>query len=243
MRTGIYAMKACAVVLAALAAGACSKKSGGSAKLRSDVDSVAYVLGMNVGANLLKMDSTLNVNALCEGIRDAFRGSTRLTAEEARTFYLSYVNYALPEKARGYEEQFLADIARSNRSYARTPSGVTYAVEAVGDQEMLPSSDRDSVVVRWVIRTTDGRQLYSSYERGDSLRMTLSEMTQGVKESIKFIGPGGKINAWMPSAAAFGAAGDKELGVAPNQTLCYEIELLEVDKYATRLRRQSNLRR
>ena len=30
-------------------------------KLRNDTDSVAYVIGMNVGANLLKMDSTINV--------------------------------------------------------------------------------------------------------------------------------------------------------------------------------------
>ena len=35
----------------------CSK-SGGGVKLHTDTDSVAYVIGLNVGANLLKMDST-----------------------------------------------------------------------------------------------------------------------------------------------------------------------------------------
>ena len=121
-------MKKIFLILPAVAvlAGACSKKSGsGGVKLKTDTDSVAYVIGMNVGMNLLKMDSTINVSAVCEGIRDVFRGDTRLTAADAETFYLSYVNYALPEKARGYEEQFLADIVSSNRSYARTPSGVT----------------------------------------------------------------------------------------------------------------------
>ena len=50
--------------LVLLLAGACSKNSGGGGvKLRNDTDSVAYVIGMNVGANLLKMDSTINVNA------------------------------------------------------------------------------------------------------------------------------------------------------------------------------------
>ena len=103
--------------LVLLLAGACSKNSGGGGvKLRNDTDSVAYVIGMNVGANLLKMDSTINVNAVCEGIRDMFRGNPRLSAADAETFYLSYVNYALPEKARAYEEQFLLDIAKSNRS-------------------------------------------------------------------------------------------------------------------------------
>ena len=135
------------------AAGACSHGSGGGVKLKTDLDSVAYVIGMNVGLNLQRMDSTLNAEAVCEGIRDVFRGKTRMTMDDAETFYLSYVNYALPEKARAYEEQFLADIAKSNRSYARTSSGVTYTVEEVGDQDRIPTSDRDSVAVRWVIRT------------------------------------------------------------------------------------------
>lgn len=162
--------------LLALLAGACSKHSGGGAKLASDTDSVAYVIGMNVGLNLQRMDSTINVDAVCEGIRDVFRDKTRLSVEQAETFYLSYLNYALPEKARAYEEQFLADIATSNRSYARTSSGVTYTVTEVGDQGRIPTSDRDSVEVRYVISTTDGRQLYSSYERGDTLRVQLRDL-------------------------------------------------------------------
>ena len=102
-------------------------------------------IAVNVGMNLLKMDSTLNVNAVCEGIRDVFRAGAKLSADDAEVYYLRYMNYVLPEKARAYEEQFLADFAKSNRSYARTPSGVTYAVEVLGDQEQIPVSDRDSV--------------------------------------------------------------------------------------------------
>lgn len=223
----------------ALLGGACSDKSGSAGvKLKSDVDSVAYVIGMNVGLNLLRMDSTINVAAVCEGIRDAFDGDTRLSMDDAETFYLSYVNYALPEKARAYEEQFLADIAKSNRSYARTSSGVTYTVEDVGDQNQIPTSDRDTVALRWVIRTADGRQITSSYERGDTVRSALRDLRRGVQESLKLIGAGGRINAWMPSDVAYGADGDKKLGIEPNSTLYYEIELLEVDKYANRFRRR-----
>ena len=229
--------------LVLLLAGACSKNSGGGGvKLRNDTDSVAYVIGMNVGANLLKMDSTINVNAVCEGIRDMFRGNPRLSAADAETFYLSYVNYALPEKARAYEEQFLLDIAKSNRSYARTSSGVTYTVTDVGDQNQVPTSERDSVALRWVIRTAAGDEITSSYERGDTLRTTLGGLLKGMKESVKLVGRGGKINAWIPSSAAYGTQGDKELGIQPNTTLYYEIELVDVDKYANWSRR-SNLRR
>ena len=227
-----------ALTAMALLAGACSRKSGGGVKLKADTDSVAYIIGMNVGMNLLKMDSTLNVNAVCEGIRDVFRAGAKLSADDAEVYYLRYMNYVLPEKARAYEEQFLADIAKSNRSYARTSSGVTYTVTAVGDQEQVPVSDRDSVALRWVIRTAAGDEITSSYERGDTVRSLVRNLRRGVQESVKLIGKGGKINAWMPSSAAYGAEGDKELGVAPNATLYFEIELVDLDKYTTRSRRR-----
>ena len=227
---------------AALLAGACSKKTGGGVKLKTDTDSVAYVIGMNVGMNLMKMDSTINVNAVCEGIRDVFRQGTRFSAADAEVFYLRYMNYALPEKARAYEEQFLQDILKANRNYARTASGVTYTVEVLGDQEQIPASDRDSIALRYLIRTADGQEVYSSYERGDTLRTTLGGLLKGMKESVKLVGRGGKINEWIPSSAAYGTEGDKELGIQPNTTLYYEIELVDVDKYANWSRR-SNLRR
>lgn len=217
--------------------GACSKQSGGGVKLKNDLDSVAYVIGLNVGLNLQRMDSTINVGAVCEGIRDAFSGQPRMSLEEAETFYLSYMNYALPEKARAYEEQFLADMAKSNRAYARTSSGVTYTVDEVGDQNLLPTADRDSVSLRWVIRTLDGKEIVSSYERGDTVRSMLRDLQKGVQESVRLIGRGGRIKAWVPSSAAYGAEGDRELHIAPNTTLYYEIELVDVDKFSARRRR------
>lgn len=216
----------------AVFAGACSRKSGGGAKLRTDADSAAYVLGMNVGANLLRMDSTLNIEAVCRGIRDAVAGDTQFTMAEAQAFYLRYVNYLLPEKARAYEEQFLVDIAKSNRAYARTASGVTYTVDELGDQnpQSIPSFDRDTVALRWIIRTADGQEVYSSFDRGDTIRVRLSELRPGVRESVKLIGKGGRIDAWLPAKEAYGASGDAKLGIGPNATLYYEIELVDVVK-------------
>ncbi len=228
-----------ALLVVYIVAAGCSRRSGGNlSKLRTDTDSVAYILGMNIGVQLSKIDSTLNVAALCEGIRDVYNKKEAFTSEEAKNYYLRYMNYMLPEKARAYEEQFLADFAKSNRSFARTSTGITYAVESVGDQDMVPSSDRDSVVILLTIRTADGQERYSSVARGDSLCMELGDMTRGMKESVKLIGKGGKIDAWMPSAMAFGAEGNEEFGARPNETLRFEIDLLEVDKYSTRIRRK-----
>ncbi len=68
--------------------GACSRGTG-SMELRNETDSVAYVIGLNVGYNLQRMDSTLNVEAVCpgragricpDGPDDARRGPCGLSA-------------------------------------------------------------------------------------------------------------------------------------------------------------------
>lgn len=216
-----------------LLAGACAKHPGG-APLATEADSLAYVIGMNVGMNLQRMDSAIRVEAVCAGVRDALLGQTLLTTEEARTYYLGYMTYEKPERARAYEEQFLEDIRRSNRAYARTKSGLTYAVDAIGDEEFTPTAIRDTVSLRYVMRTADGRELYSSYARNDTLRVSLGSLPDGVQESLRLIGRGGRIEAWMPSSIAYGAAGNAELGVEPNATLFFEMELVDVEKYAAR---------
>ncbi|MEG1611898.1 MAG: FKBP-type peptidyl-prolyl cis-trans isomerase [Alistipes sp.] len=221
-----------AVVGLLLLAGSCSK--GGGTKLRDAADSVAYIVGMNVGQNLLQMDSTLNMNALCQGIRDVFNATPRFTMEEARTYYLRSITYDQPDKIRRYEEKFLEDILKSSRSYARTESGLTYTVEEVGDEKKTPSDDKDTVALRYVLRSSDGTQLYSSYERKDTVRAALSELVKGLQESVRLIGKGGKMQAWIPAASAYGIAGDAKLGVKPNATLFYEIELIDVQKDSDR---------
>lgn len=225
-----------AVAAAALLTLSCSK--GGGQKMRTSTDSVAYVIGMNVGYNLLRMDSTLNVAAVCQAIRDVYDGRTLLTPDEAETFYLRYVYYEQPEKIRAYEEQFLEDIRRSNRSYARTSSGLTYTVEAIGDEANTASADRDTVSVRLLGRTADGREFLSSYERGDTLRAAMGDLLPGIRESVKLVGEGGKVHAWVPAAAAYGAQGDDSLAIRPNATLYYEIEVVKVEKVGKNVSRR-----
>lgn len=210
----------------------CSKRSGGEVKLKTDTDSVAYVLGMNIGLNLMRMDSTIHIEAVCRGIRDVVRERELMSLEEAETFFLGYMNYTLPEKAVALEEQWLADLAETSRDYARTRSGITYAVEVLGDQERIPAASRDSLYLRLRILSTANEELYSSYERNDTLRVRLDELKAGLQESVKLIGEGGKVTTWIPSKEAYGAEGDQEMNIPANRTLGFEIELVKLDKYA-----------
>ena len=53
-----------------------------------------------------------------------------------------------------------------------------------------------------------------------------------MQESIKLIGEGGKVVAWIPAREAYGADGNEELNIPANRTLGFELELVKLDKYA-----------
>lgn len=161
----------------------CSK-SGGGVKLHTDTDSVAYVIGLNVGANLLKMDSTLNAAAVCKGIADYFAGRQSMTMEEAQTFYLRYVNYAVPEKIREQERRFLDDVT-SGQGFKSSESGLRYDVTRDGDLKRTIASDTARIAVRIKALRRDGGEIYSSYERGDTLRTRLDSLPAGLREGLK----------------------------------------------------------
>ncbi|MBQ2393598.1 MAG: peptidylprolyl isomerase, partial [Alistipes sp.] len=72
--------KIATIVALTLLLTACSGGSGGKeVRLEEATDSVAYVMGMNIGLNLIRMDSTLNVDAVCRGIREVAAQRTVMT--------------------------------------------------------------------------------------------------------------------------------------------------------------------
>lgn len=213
-------------------AGSCRKS--GRRLLAVDEDSLAYVIGMNVGYNLLQIDSTLNLDAVFAAIRDVYDANPKMTMEDARNYYLRQMNYSKYEKFKLYEERFLADLAKSNRSFVRTRSGVTYKVSASGDQQSLASNMRDTVVIRYRLSLQDGTTVESSFERADTSRIALTDLVKGLQETMKMVGAGGRFEAWVPSDLAYGASGSEELGIAPNSTLLYEVDVLEVIPYNRR---------
>lgn len=217
--------------------GGCSKgKNSNNTPFANEQDSVAYILGMNIGRNLWQMDSTLNVEALAAGIRDHYARAERFTLAEAERIYLHYINVSKPEAVLAYEDRFLEEIVRDNRSYARSKSGLTYAVEEVGEVDLTPKAAYDTVSFRYLGRTIDGREFDSSYTRGDTTRMALGDLLEGLQESLKLIGKGGRIMAYLPAALGYGAEGNQELEVAPNSTLYYEIELIGVEPAGKNIR-------
>lgn len=224
----------CLAALAIFSSGVSCSGGGKKAELPSEKDSVAYIIGLNVGYNLQRMDSMLNVEAVCQGIRDVYAGTTRMTPEEAQALYLRYVNVSQPEQIQAYEDQFLEDFRQNNRTYAKTDTGLTYEVLDVGDESQTARNNQDTVSFRYTAKTVADQVVDSSYDRGDTTRMAVGDLMPGLQQSVKLVGKGGRINVWIPARLAYGKDGNEQLGIKPNATLFYEIEVIDVKRFSRR---------
>ena len=218
-------MKLAKIVVVVLLFGSMFVGCKGTHRFVSERDTLSYIVGMNVGHTLMQMDSTLNVDDICDAIRDVYEGKTMMTMEEARDYYLAEKTYFVHERAKKHQEQFLADLSSRNRQYVRTRSGVTYRIIKLGDQRHVGSmSVRDTVKIAYTITDEQGNIILEA----DTLRDSYRNLLKGLQEVVKLAGDGAHFNAWLPSSVAYGEAGDKSLGIAPNVLLNYDVEILDI---------------
>ena len=198
--------------------------------MQNSADSMSYVIGLNLGANLMGIDSLLNVDAVCEGLRDAYLSVPKLNAEEARAAYLKYMNYDIYERVDAFEKRFLEDLRREDRKFVATSSGLTYKVHTLGDMKKVVRNNRDTILLRYRVLDVAGAVVDTSHYRSDTLRIAVGSMPRGVIEASKLIGEGGHMETWVPSRLAFGSAGCDSLAVLPNTMLYYELWLVDVEE-------------
>ena len=198
-------------------------------EMSSSADSMSYVLGMNIGRNLMGVDSMLNIDMVCEGLRDAYRGEVRLKDEEARMAFMKYMNYDNYERIKAFETQFFEEVRNGDRKYVSTSSGLTYKVAELGDLKRTVRNNRDTMRVRYRLLDMSGAVLDTTYLHAEALRTAAGDLPKGILEAVKLIGKGGHIEAWVPSQLGYGADGCDSLGVKPNSILYVEMWLVDVE--------------
>ncbi|MBO7195049.1 MAG: FKBP-type peptidyl-prolyl cis-trans isomerase [Alistipes sp.] len=217
------------VGLVALVIVACGGPSR-SGKLQDSADSLSYIIGMNIAYNIMEMDSTLKASQIMAGISDVMAGEPKISLEDGKFYLLSYMNYDVYDRVKKYENQYLEDLANSDKNIVRTRTGLTYRVNELGDMGNTASHPRDTVAIMYTAKTLAGAEVDALANRPDTLRTTLTKLIDGLEEGVKLVGQGGKITLWMPSTLAYGAQGDEQKNIKPNEMLEYEVEIIEVKR-------------
>jgi len=105
-------------------------------------------------------------------------------------------------------------------------SGLQYEIITAGDGE-IPTED-DTVVVHYHGTLIDGTVFDSSVERLEPAKFGTTRVIKGWTEALLLMPKGSKWMLYIPADLAYGNRGSgREIG--PNQTLIFEVELIEIE--------------
>lgn len=220
-----------------------SKKSMGSAKLTSEVDSVSYIIGKANASNMRKQMELQMENWPIKGNVDAFVAGLLSGIENADDSVIlgkdmeslnAYVNgffqkaqEIASEQQKAEGDKFLAE-NKTKSGVITTESGLQYKVitEGTGAKPL----ESDVVKVHYVGKDLSGREFDSSIGRGEPAQFPLQNVIRGWTEGVQLMPVGSKYIFWIPAELAYGEQGQPNAGIQPNSTLEFEVELLEIVK-------------
>ncbi|MBL7980964.1 MAG: FKBP-type peptidyl-prolyl cis-trans isomerase [Flavobacteriales bacterium] len=224
-------------VLAMTILSACSQGQKGRVNLQTEMDSVSYAIGTDIGSNFKrsKLDS-VNVEALAMGLRDALDSAMlfdEATVQQVVQGYMMKVQekQMAAERAKGEEnrlagEKFLAENGKRT-GVVTTPSGLQYEVVTLGTGPKPVATDK--VKVHYTGMLIDGSKFDSSVDRGVPATFGVGQVIPGWVEGIQLMPTGSKFKFYIPSDLAYGPQGAGEK-IPGNSTLIFDVELLEVVK-------------
>jgi len=207
-------------------------------KLKTDLDSVSYALGVSVGGgyakDLTSFPKEINKEALIDGFIKGFYGDStnfKINADEITPFLQNYF-----ENLRE-EEKMKAELENTNILYKNrqregvkvTESGLQYKIITEG-KGAIPT-EKDTVKVHYTGKFDDGRVFDSSVQRGEPVKFPVTGgVIPGWTEALKMMSVGSKWELAIPAKLAYGEMGFPRGGIPPNTVLFFDIELLDIVK-------------
>ena len=127
------------------------------------------------------------------------------------------------EKARIAKEQ----LDKLTKDAIKTPSGLAYKVITKGTGKEHPTA-ASNVTVHYTGKLTNGTVFDSSVERGEPVTFPLNRVIPGWTEGVQLMVVGDKWTFIIPGNLAYGERGIPQAGIGPNETLIFDVELLEI---------------
>jgi FKBP-type peptidyl-prolyl cis-trans isomerase FklB len=203
-------------------------------KITNKVDSVSYLVGMNIGASILKDFSEANVEVLLTAIQDIILGKPPKINDQSNTITNTYFQskaQATAEKQNGKQkaegEKFMAE-NKKKPNIKVTASGLQYEVITEGTGEKPTATSK--VKVHYHGTTPDGSVFDSSVDRGEPIEFGLNQVIKGWTEGLQLMKVGGKYKFYIPQELAYGANPQPGSIIEPFMPLVFEVELLGITK-------------
>jgi len=216
---------------------ACSQQTeqGSVMDVKNPKDKISYSIGASIGKNLKEQKADITPEILLMGLKDAFTGATTtLTDREMGEVLGQYQQEMMAKsqvesqkkgdvnKVKG--EKFLAE-NKNAKGITTTASGLQYSVitEGAGAKPSATST----VKVHYTGKLLDGTTFDSSVDRGEPVEFPLNGVIPGWTEGLQLMNKGAKYKFYIPANLAYAERGAGN-SIGPNETLVFDVELLEI---------------
>ncbi len=210
-------------------------------------DSLAYVIGQQLGKSMVKDSLNLDLDIMKQGMSDLINNDTSILTPEEMQGIFEKLNAILKEKAEKQqaEEQKLKmaeKIMQSEKNLQianefleknktaeaiiTTESGLQYKILKQGDGKS--PADSNTVTVHYKGMHLNGDKFDSSIDRGKPFETGLKAVIRGWTEGLQLMKEGGKFIFYIPPGLGYGEKGAGEL-IEPNELLIFEVELIKVN--------------
>lgn len=215
----------------------CEQSISGSSKMESDIDSLSYMLGVDVG-NSLKGAAfeEITYKLFMNGLMDAFEEKDLQVDEKEIKPYINKYMMGLREKqAKMAEEKGIINLDegrvfleenKKREGVITTESGLQYEIIREGNGKSPVATD----VVKCHYQGTllDGTVFDTTVDK-DPRDFPLNRVIPGWTEGVQLMKEGAKYKFYIPTELAYGANVRPGSPYEANMALIFEIELLEVN--------------
>ncbi len=207
----------------------------------TNIDSVSYCLGLDIGRAMKKQEaSEIDPAFLLAGFKAGIADSNILVGEDTTKVILQKFfgekQKLMAEKAKAEAkakyagnieegQKFLAENSKKE-GVVTLPSGLQYKIIKQGTGAIPKLTDK--VTTNYEGRLMNDTIFDSSYKRGEPATFPVQGVIPGWTEALQLMKTGAEWELYIPQELAYG---DRDMGsIKPYSTLIFKIELLKIEK-------------
>ncbi|MBN3034024.1 MAG: FKBP-type peptidyl-prolyl cis-trans isomerase [Bacteroidales bacterium] len=195
----------------------------------TEIDSVSYALGVDVGSNIKKSGfPEINPEAVAKGFADVFAEKKLLMEPmDAQVYVRAYYDGLMKmksEKNLNESRDFLEE-NKGKEGVITTESGLQYKVVEQGSGPIPGLTDQVKVAYRGTL--IDGRE-FDAADESSPVTMRVNGVIRGWTEALQMMPVGSKWILFIPPDLAYGESPRRGSIIEANHALIFEIKLIEI---------------
>ena len=200
-------------------------------KLDTDKQRFSYAIGVQIGGSLQRDGLDIDAAVIGMAIADVMSQSPlRLSPEQMQAAFTAFQDkktkemQAISEVNLKKGQSYMAKFSKE-KGVKVLDNGLHYKVLTKGKGKK--PAEEDTVVVHYRGTLVNGEEFDSSYKRGEPATFAVNAVIEGWQEILPMMPAGSKWKVAIPAALAYGPQGTGGQ-IGPNETLVFDIELLEI---------------